>query len=77
MKKRYIAYVAAEEDVLMPEEAFLTFEEAVRGVEALLVEVADHYGVEYKEQDSEEREDFEETMFLRGVYRWDVKEILV
>ena len=76
-EKRYIAYVAAEEDLLMPKEAFLSFEEASRELEAFLVEVSGDYGVEYKEEDSEGREDFEDAMFQRGIYRWDVREILV
>lgn len=74
---RYIAYFVTEEDLFMPKEAFLSYEEAARELEAFLAEVSGDYGVEYKEEDSEEREDFEEEMFQRGVYRWDVRQILV
>ena len=73
---RYIPYVAAEEHILMSEEAFLSWEEACRGLEALLQEDSDHYGVEYKEESAEEREEFEGTMCLRGVWNWDIKEVL-
>ena len=47
---RYIAYFVTEEDLFMPKEAFLSYEEAARELEAFLAEVSGDYGVEYKEQ---------------------------